>query len=250
MSKYFDDRNLFVSIGYADIETKDVMPMTSSVAYSNYVGIATSDRNDPGVAVSNYNIPQRFTGTLRWSPEVFTGLDTRISFYWNHNKGRGYSYIMDGSPWGGTPAWVDNYLLYVPTGPNDSNVTFASGFDTEAFFAWADSRGLERGAITKRNGQYSDWFSKIDMKIVQELPSLREGDKFELYVTIRNLTNLLDSDKGIFKEAGFPRTQKAVYMDIDDAGRYNYTRLLTPAESEVVPYPSLWQAKIGLEYKF
>tara|TARA_E500000081_G_scaffold64159_1_gene66474 strand:- start:717 stop:3878 length:3162 start_codon:yes stop_codon:yes gene_type:complete len=250
LSKYFDDRNLFVSIGYADIETKDVMPMTSSVAYSNYVGIATSDRNDPGVAVSNYNIPQRFTGTLRWSPEVFTGLDTRISFYWNHNKGRGYSYIMDGSPWGGTPAWVDNYLLYVPTGPNDSNVTFASGFDTEAFFAWADSRGLERGAITKRNGQYSDWFSKIDMKIVQELPSLREGDKFELYVTIRNLTNLLDSDKGIFKEAGFPRTQKAVYMDIDDAGRYNYTRLLTPAESEVVPYPSLWQAKIGLEYKF
>ena len=79
---------------------------------------------------------------------------------------------------------------------------------------------------------------------------MREGDKFELYVTIRNLTNLLDSDKGIFKEAGFPRTQKAVYMDIDDAGRYNYTRLLTPAESEVVPYPSLWQAKIGLEYKF
>ena len=39
-------------------------------------------------------------------------------------------------------------------------------------------------------------------------------------------------------------------MDIDDDGRYNYTRLLTTPESEVVPNPSLWQAKIGFEYKF
>ena len=250
LSNYFEDKNLFVALGYANIETKDVMPMTSSVAYSNYVGIATSDKNDPGLAISNYNIPERFTGSVRWSPSVFAGLDTRISFYWNHNKGRAYSYVIDGSPWGGTPAWIDNYLLYVPSGPNDPNVTFADGFDVDAFFAWADSRGLERGAITKRNGQYSDWFSKIDMKIVQELPSLREGDKFEIYVTIKNLTNLLDSDKGIFKEAGFPRTQRAVRMDIDDDGRYNYTRLLTTPESEIVPNPSLWQAKIGFEYKF
>ena len=249
LSNYFDERNLFVSLGYADIETKDVAPMTSSVAYSNYVGIATSDRNDPGVAISNYNIPKRFTGTLRWSPQIFSGLDTRISFYWNHNKGRGYSYVIDGSPWGGTPAWIDNYLLYVPTGLDDPNVIFESGFDTDAFFAWADSRGLERGAITKRNGQYSDWFSKIDMKIVQELPAFREGDKFELYATIRNLTNLLDSDKGIFKEAGFPRSQRVAKMSIDN-GKYVYERYITPGESEIVAYPSLWQAKIGVEYKF
>ena len=250
LSNYFEDQNLFLALGYANIETKDVMPMTSSVAYSNYVGIATSDRNDPGLAISNYNIPERFTGTLRWSPTVFAGLDTRISFYWNHNKGRAYSYVIDGSPWGGTPGWIDNYLLYVPTGPNDPNVTFASGFDVDAFFAWADSRGLERGAITKRNGQYSDWFSKIDMKIVQEVPSFREGDRFEIYATIKNLTNLLDSNNGIFKEAGFPRSQRAVSMEIDDEGRYNYTRVLTTPESEIVPYASLWQVKIGFEYKF
>jgi len=250
ISKYFDDLNLYMSLGYAQIETKDVMPMTSSVAFSNYVGMATLDRNDPGVAISNYNIPRRFTGTLRWSPDLFSGLDTRISLYWNHNEGRAYSYIMDGSPWGGTPGFVDNYLLYVPTGPNDPNATFASGFDVNAFFAWADSKGLERGAHTKRNDQYSAWYSKIDMKIAQELPAFRDGDKFEVYLTMKNLLNYFNSDKGIFKEAGFPRTQKVVYMDIDDEGRYNYTRLLTPADSRVVANPSLWQAKIGLEYKF
>lgn len=88
------------------------------------------------------------------------------------------------------------------------------------------------------------------MKIVQELPAFRDGDKFEVYITMKNLMNYFNSDNGIFKEAGFPRAQKVVYMDIDDQGRYNYTRLLTPSDSEVVANPSLWQAKIGLEYKF
>lgn len=250
ISKSFDEKNLYMTLGYAEVETKDVMPMTSSVAFSNYVGVATLDRNDPGLAISNYNIPKRFTGTLRWSPEVFAGLDTRISLYWNHNQGRAYSYIMDGSPWGGTPGFIDNYLLYVPTGPNDPNATFAAGFDVDAFFTWADSKGLERGAHTKRNDRYSAWFSKIDMKIVQEIPAFRDGDKFELYITVKNLTNLLNSDKGIFKEAGFPRAQKVVYMDVDDDGRYNYTRLLTPRDSTIVANPSLWQAKVGIEYKF
>ena len=87
------------------------------------------------------------------------------------------------------------------------------------------------------------------MKIVQELPAFREGDKFELYATIRNLTNLLDSDKGIFKEAGFPRSQRVAKMSIDN-GKYVYERYITPGESEIVAYPSLWQAKIGVEYKF
>jgi hypothetical protein len=88
------------------------------------------------------------------------------------------------------------------------------------------------------------------MKIVQEIPAFRDGDKFELYITVKNLTNLLNSDKGIFKEAGFPRAQKVVYMGIDDDGRYNYTRLLTPRDSTIVANPSLWQAKVGIEYKF
>jgi hypothetical protein len=39
-------------------------------------------------------------------------------------------------------------------------------------------------------------------------------------------------------------------MDIDDDGRYNYTRLLTPRDSTIVANPSLWQAKVGIEYKF
>ena len=250
MSKYWDDYNLYASIGFADIETEDVMPMTSSVAFSNYTSVAVRDPNNPDVAISNYNIPQRFTGTVRWSPEIFNGLDTKISIYWNRNKGRPYSYVFDGNPWGHTPAFTDNQLLYVPTGPNDPNVIFGSGFDTTAFFAFVDAEGLSRGEIVGRNEQDSDWYSRVDMKIIQELPAFIDEGRFELYLVMKNLTNFLNSDWGVYKEAGFPRMQKVVKIGGIENGKYEFDRFSSPRGSTINANNSLWQAKIGLEYKF
>ncbi len=49
------------ALGYAYTKSEDVSPMTSSVAFSNFVNIAVDDPNRPRLATSNYEIPHRFT---------------------------------------------------------------------------------------------------------------------------------------------------------------------------------------------
>lgn len=247
LTKQFE--SVYLNIGYSAIDTTEVSPMTSAVAYSNFTNIASNDPNNPPLAQSNYNIPKRFTGSLRWTPEVFSGLRTKVSLYWTHQKGRPYSYAMDNFTHGLVPTFNDFYLLYVPTDASDSNVTFADGFNTTDFFAWADSKGLERGAFVARNSQDSEWFSKLDLKISQELPALRGGDSLEVYAVIRNLTNLLDDSKGVFKEASFPRRQNVVRATYGD-GKYNYDRFYGSDDSTLVNGPSQYNIKIGFDYKF
>lgn len=248
LSKQFE--NVYLTLGYAAIDTTEVSPMTSAVAYSNFTNIASNDPNNPPLAQSNYNIPKRFTGTLRWTPEVFSGLRTKISLYWTHQKGRPYSYSMDNFTHGLNPSFNDFYLLYVPMAADNANVVFADGFPVDEFFAWADEKGLERGQFVERNSQDSEWFSKLDLKISQEVPALRDGDYLEVYAVIRNLTNLIDDEKGVFKEASFPRRQNVVRAVYNDAGKYEYQRFYGSNDSTLVNRPSQYLIKIGFDYKF
>ena len=85
---------------------------------------------------------------------------------------------------------------------NDPNVIFGSGFDSSAFFAFVDAEGLPKGQIVGRNEQDSDWYSRVDMKIIQELPSFNQEGRFELYLVMKNLTNFL-INKNIESYDGF-----------------------------------------------
>jgi hypothetical protein len=157
---------------------------------------------------------------------------------------------MDRFTHGLNPSFNDFYLLYVPESATDSNVEFGSSFPVDDFFAWADARGLERGSFVPRNSQDSSWFSKLDLKVSQELPSFRDGDYLELYAVVRNLTNLLDDKKGVFKEASFPRRQNVVRAVYNDDGKYEYQRFYGSDDSTLVNRPSQYLIKVGFEYKF
>jgi hypothetical protein len=63
------------SVGYAYTDAKDVNPMTSSVAFSNYANVSVDDPNGPSLANSNYNIPQRFTFSMGYS-----------AYWWDDNR--------------------------------------------------------------------------------------------------------------------------------------------------------------------
>jgi hypothetical protein len=92
--------------------------------------------------------------------------------------------------------------------------------------------------------------AKLDLKVSQELPSFRDGDYLEVYAVVRNLTNLLDDKKGVFKEASFPRRQNVVRAVYNDEGKYEYQRFYGSDDSTLVNRPSQYLIKIGFEYKF
>ena len=108
---------------------------------------------------------------------------------------------------GQTPAFTDQSLLYVPTNAADPNVVF-DGIDPAAFFALTDAAGCPRGQYCPRNSIDGAWNTTVNMKVAQEFPGFVSGHEAELYMVIRNLGNLLDSNYGVFREPGFPLMQR------------------------------------------
>ena len=251
VSKMFDN-GVSVNFGYAYTDSDDVNPMTSSVAGSNYGNIALTDPGNPGVASSDYEIPHRFTMTLGYSHEFVDGFATRFNLYGEAYKGLPYSYTFDGSDRNfGDSNWNGSrQLLYVPL-ENDPNVVYdMSADEINAFNDFIASNGLERGEITGRNAENSDWFVKFNFKVTQELPGFMDGHKGEAFFVIDNLTNLLNDDWGVLKKGPFVGASM-IKTTIDEQGRYVYSGFNeNNANTSVQSDASLWQMRVGVRYTF
>ncbi|RFB04901.1 TonB-dependent receptor [Parvularcula marina] len=167
------DFGLDWSLGYAYSDAEDVHPMTSSVAFSNYVNRAFGDPQDVSSAISDYNTKHRFTGLVNYEKAFFGENLTQFSAFGQVSSGRPYSLTID----------VD---------PNS-----ISGFNP-----FLEGRPyLAAGA--ERNGEEGSWWGKIDVKVEQEF-NVFEDHKASAFIVIDNFTNLLNDEWGILREPGFP----------------------------------------------
>ena len=261
LSKEYD-WGLSWTFGYAYTESEDVNPMTSSVAFSNWVQASVADYNNPDLATSNYEIPHRFILRLAYEKEFFGDNTTRITLFGQANEGRPYSFTFDNQEMfiaqgGRFPFFGSDgrSLLYMPTGPSDPLVVFDPGFDQDAFFAFAAANGLTGygGQIVPRNSINGDWWTKFDLRVSQELPGFGEDHKANVYFTVENLTNLLNDDWGVLYERGFPREASIVEASyIDTAGtpddysddQYSFDTFI-PQDQSRSATASLWSIRVG-----
>ncbi|MDJ0710802.1 MAG: TonB-dependent receptor [Woeseiaceae bacterium] len=258
------DNGIKWTLGYAYTESDDVSPMTSSVAFSNWVSQAVLDYNNPELSTSNYEIPHRFVLRFSYENEFFGDYTTRFSLFGQHNEGRPYSFtffeqamfIRQDFFFGDD----DRSLLYMPTGPNDPLVVFDPGFDQAAFFEYAEANGLTGygGSVVPRNTGRSDWWTKFDLRISQEIPGFTQDHYANLYFTIENLGNLLNDDWGVLYERDFPRTAPIVdasYVDVNGTPNdysddlYSFNEFI-PQEQTRSADASLWQIRFGFNYNF
>ncbi|MDF2176764.1 TonB-dependent receptor [Aliiglaciecola sp. CAU 1673] len=257
VSKQYDN-GVDMAFSYAFTEAKEVHPMTSSVAFSNYHRIDTADPENPGLARSNYEIPHRFTLNLAYTTQLFDGLDTKFSLFGQANEGRPYGYTFNTAR--NFLGFNDEprQLLYVPL-ENDPNVVYTpavydeqgnlvSGFDLNAFNAFIESEGLTRGEILDRNALSSSWWVKFDVKVEQEFPGFYEDHKGSAYFVIKNIGNMINDDWGVLKEGG--SLQPAVTAGINANNQYEYKEFLNPAGQSREITPSLWEVRLGVKYSF
>ncbi len=241
------------SIAYAYTDAEDVNPMTSSVAGSNYGNVAVSNPGDPGAATSNYEIPHRVTMTLGYSKEFFAGYATRFNLFASMNEGRPYNYTFSRSDGAfGDANFFSNgrQLLYIPTA-SDPRVVYAAGFNQAAFNQFIQTEDLERyrGEIMPRNSLNADWWTKVDLRIEQEIPGFYADNKASVYLVVKNLGNLLNDDWGILRQGSFVG-EGVVGMTINDAGQYSYNTFNAPSMQTVQNAPSLWEVRLGVKYSF
>ncbi|MDT0593434.1 TonB-dependent receptor [Glaciecola petra] len=249
------DNGFDATFGYAYVEAEDANPMTSAVAFSNYVNFATTDPNNPVVATSDYETPHRVTLSLSYAQEFIDGYETRFTMFGQASDGEPISYTMDQGnardgfedafPWD----TVDRrQLLYVPVGDGSDGVTFTDAADEAAFFAWADAQGFERGENTSRNSRNADWWIKTDVRISQELPGFMEGHRASAFLVIENFTNLLNDEWGDYRQGSFVG-DTVIDVDTDGAGNFFYSDFSEPGQS-ISRAPSLWEIRVGVNYKF
>ena len=248
VSKSFDNGFDF-SASYAYTDAKEVHPMTSSVAFSNYHNIATSDPENPGLAASNYEIPHRFTLNLRYSHEFFEGYETTFSLFGQANQGQPYTYSFTSRTRGLGFNDADRQLLYIPL-ENDASVVYGDDFDLAAFNSFIEAEGLDeyRGRILPRNRLQSDWWVKFDFKIEQEFAGFADGHKASAFFVIENLTNFLNDDWGVLEQGS--QLQGAVAASVNDANQYVFQEFTNPATQSRQNDASLWEMRIGVTYDF
>ncbi|MEM9234955.1 MAG: cell envelope biogenesis protein OmpA, partial [Pseudomonadota bacterium] len=191
------DFGLDWAVGYAYSDAEDVHPMTSSVAFSNYVNRAFVDPQDVSAARSDYNIEHRFTALANYEKEFFQNAPTRFSAFGSLNSGRPYSITYNGEVSTGDIFGFTPFL-------DDAENTLYPGFS--------------------RNDQEGSWWGKVDIKIEQDIPvNVLGDDKASIYMVIDNFTNLLNDEWGILREVDFPATCEfgtPCESRIGDASRY------------------------------
>lgn len=165
--------NHAITMGYAYTDANDIQPMTSSVAFSNYVNRTFSDPQEQVSSRSNYNIEHRFTGSYQYEKEFFADYATKAFMFFQHSSGRPFSRTISGnSAFNFTPFLEGNNVL-VPG--------------------------------TSRNEFTGPSWTKIDLKLTQELPGFREDDRASVYMVVDNLTNMLNDEWGVLRQPSFPR---------------------------------------------
>jgi len=180
------------TVGYTFNDAEDVHPMTSSVAFSNYMEHAFFDPQEDVLSTSNYNIEHRFTFTTTWRHDIAQRFPLTVALFGQANSGRPYSFAFDGtaSPYGFTP-----YLDF-------------------------RDHVLEPGEA--RNFADGSWWRKMDLRVELGFPGIAENHRASVFLVIDNLTNLLNDDWGVLYQHNFPRTvtKDTPESRIGDASRY------------------------------
>lgn len=236
----------------------EVSPITSSTASSNYSNRAVFNPNEDEASTSNTNIRDRFVLTLAREFEFVQGAKTTIAALYQSRTGHPYSWVFRGDANGDGYAFND--LLYVPTGPSDSKVAWASTAERDAFFAFADANGLMKyaGSHAPRNSQTSPWTQSLDLKITQVIPVFRTV-RAELFANFLNFGGLIHKGWGQLEEVPFSYRRGVAGATLNPtanggAGQWNYT--FNGGTLDGIPVVandtpvSRWQIQAGMRIKF
>jgi len=251
LQKRFADGVEF-NAGYTYSEAKDLMSLTSSIAFSNY-GFATLNGllNDRDLTTSTFSRPHRVVV----SGTVNLPADFEFSLIYSGVSGSPYGYVINGDAnadgVGGTNREF-NDMFYVPRNASDITMygaTPAASYDSLAsFIASQDCVNQQRGQIMERNSCRNPWINRLDARIQKLIPTFG-GQTMILSLDVFNLLNMIDSDWGLVRTTSAFEGQSLVRLrgwdTLNDRGIYS---LSLPIVNRVDPIASVWRIQLGGKY--
>ena len=241
-------------VAYTMTTAKEVSPLTSSVANSNWLNRNVFNPNEEVLQNSNYLVKDRISANLTWAKAFVGNYKTTFGVFYEGRRGKPYSwtFINDMNGDGVT----GNDLMYIPSAPGSGDVEFKGGAAEEAKF-WDivnanPALAAAKGGVVGRNNQFAPWVNNVDVRVSQQLPALSAKHKASISLDILNFGNLLNKKWGRIDEIGFPSNRSFVnYAGMNAAGKYVYS--LGTTEDFVTRQAageSQWAVQITLKYEF
>ena len=242
------------SVAYTYTAAKEVSPLTSSVANSNWNGRNVFNPNEEVLQNSNYLIKDRVSASMSWSKAFWANKKTSVGVFYEGRRGKPYSWTywndLNGDGVSG------NDLMYIPSAPGSGEVEFRGGAAEEAKF-WEivnanPALAGAKGGVVGRNNSFAPWVNNVDVRVSQELPALSSKHRASVSFDILNFGNLLNKKWGRIDEIGFPSNRSFVnYAGLNAAGKYVYS--LGSTEDLVTRQASgesQWAVQVTLKYEF
>ncbi len=242
--------HFFIRGSYTYTDTSEVSTGTSSRAISNWTNNPVFNVNTEELGTSAYEIANAFTLQASYNYNFFGDTETRINLFWSSRDGETYSYTYDNDVNG--DGVRDNDLFYVPL---EGEYVMADPTESAEFEAFLVASGLDqyRGQAPGRNAFKAPRINQVDLKITQELPEMGMF-RASLFLSIKNLGNLIDEDYGQVYTGSFDGIDIAELDGFDDSGRQiidwegrGPTVIENLGKSTVL---SQWQAQVGVRVTF
>jgi hypothetical protein len=241
-----------LNMSYTYGMSKDLFSGTSSQAVSNWgYNITSGDPNDPELTYSSHDTRHRIAFAASKVFRFFKNAPTTFSFFFDCRSGRPYSTIYrydyngDGR---------SNDSIYVPIDENDIILTSGTWAELDAYIKADPALDSHRGEILPRNASRDPWFTRVDIKIAQEIPIPGlKGHKLILSFDIENLMNLFNKDWGYYKYIQFDDAPLQ-FQGYNDAGvpTFSFRGDASTKDARYILNQefSRWRAMFGARYRF
>lgn len=250
---------LFGSVAYVFQDAEDINSGRSSRAISNWQYNETDDPNGETTATSDFEVRHRVLASGSWKFEIGQGLPTTVSVFYEGSAGDPYSYMYADDVNG--DGIRGNDLAYVPASRSEVSAEVVDD-EWRAIDAFIDSDPAlraARGGIVRRNASRSPWRNRLDLRLIQQLPSVR-NQHFELTLDVLNLANLINSDWGQSRYVRFDAASLFNFDGYDEQGRPDLDLRVRDANEDgrvdredvfqTTNFSSRWQVQAGVRYTF
>ncbi len=260
-------------VSYVYSGTYDLADATAATALSNWQNTDATDPNRATLGRSNFDVPYRITLSIFYRAKFFGNYTTTFGIFYTGNSGRPYSftYVGDYNGDGLTyndliyiprPEDKDNRIVVVPPGGVDLRTADQIWQQLLDFIAANSILRRYQGQVLPRNSMREPWINQLDVRFVQELPSLG-NTRLELTLDIQNLLNLLNSSWGLQQYVNFQSyrlitlvTDPVTGTPFDSLGRLRIS-YSSPTNSNGKPgiydtdsFFSRWRMQLGLRVTF
>ncbi len=236
----------------------DVNSVESSQANSQmaYNPISGNPNNTP-LTTSDYEVRNRVFASVTYSHSFFDDAPTSISFFFNGQTGRPFSFTVYGDVNG--DGYNQNDLFYIPK--NDADIELGSlsnGVYTpdaqmyqnfDSFVANNKYLSTHRGQMSQRNATTVPWNNSLDMRIVQSIPVVNHT--IEISLDILNVLNLLNNSWGYYYTLPNPTYTIVSLVGKDSSTGRNVYKFTKPSNN--TPWSadnilSRWSMQLGLRF--